>query len=64
MTQLKKHARIPLISKLAVDIELDDSARRMLASDIYASDLYESVITDKFQTKFINEYEQQIVRIK
>ena len=63
LTMLKKHTRIPIISKLAADIELDDLGRRMLDSDIYASDLYESIITDKFHTKFINEYEQQIVRI-
>lgn len=35
----------------------------MLLQDIFASDLYESVITDKFETSFINEYRQQIVKV-
>lgn len=64
LTVLKRHTRIPVISKLAADIELDNSGRRMLSSDIYALDLYESIITDKYHAKFINEYKQQIVRIK
>lgn len=63
LSQIKRHAAIPLIAKLTNANELSDMARQMLATDIAASDLYESVVTDKFKTKFINEYKQQIVRI-
>lgn len=63
LTAIKKAATIPLIPKLTVIDELDPFANHMLATDIFASNLYESVITDKFKTKFISEYEHQIVRI-
>ncbi|MBQ8803608.1 MAG: nucleotidyltransferase [Tyzzerella sp.] len=57
LTQIKETSSIPLISKLTnVDCP-------MLGQDIYASNLYESVITDKFKTPFINEYEHSIVLI-
>ena len=55
MTAIKDTASIPLITKLA-DAQISQE-------DIFASDLYESVITEKFKTSFINEYEHQIVRI-
>jgi hypothetical protein len=34
----------------------------MIEQDIFAADLYESVITDKYKLPFISEYQQQIVR--
>lgn len=57
LTALKESSSIPLISKLPKNVNSD------LASDLFASDLYESVVTDKFGTTFINEYQKQIVRI-
>ena len=42
---------------------LSEDAQKMLSQDIYAANLYESVVTDKFGTPFINEYEQKIVRL-
>ena len=63
LTELKKHSSIPLVSKLTATDELSDIAKQMLDTDIRVSDLYESVITDKFKTPFINEYEHLIVRI-
>lgn len=57
LTQIKQTSSIPLISKLTnVDCP-------MLEQDIYVSNLYESVITDKFKTPFINEYEHPIVLV-
>ena len=63
LSEIKKHATIPLISKLGTAEELSSTAKHMLETDIYASNLYESVLTDKFKTPFINEYEHSIVRI-
>jgi len=50
------------IDSLVMDT-LSEKAISMLKQDIYASDLYESIVTDKFGTPFINEFEQQIVRL-
>lgn len=63
LTSIKQNSRIPLLSKLTNTDDLSESGRSMLAKDIFASDLYESIITNKFKTAFINEYEQSIVRI-
>lgn len=63
LSQIKKKASIPLLSKLTASKDLSFEAHKMLNKDILASDLYESVITDKFETSFKNEYEQQIIRI-
>lgn len=60
---LKEHSRIPLLTKLTQTKELDAVGQKQLNQDIFASDLYESVITDKYKTSFISEYQQQIVRI-
>lgn len=63
LSQIKKHASIPLVTKLTTVENLSVSAKKMLEQDVYAANLYESVIADKFQTAFKNELEQQIVRI-
>lgn len=57
LTEIKNSSSIPLLTKLT---QYSDS---LLDIDIYASNLYESVITDKFKTSFINEYEHAIVRV-
>ena len=63
LTVIKNASAIPLLTKLTAIKDLSDSAVHMLNQDIYASNLYESVVTDKFKTPYINEYEHQIVII-
>lgn len=58
---LKQKSRIPLITKLS-SASLTEKESAFLQQDIFASDIYESVITNKFQTSFINEHEKEIVR--
>lgn len=60
LKELKKHSRIPLITKLVSVKGLSPSGSHMLDTDIFAANLYESVITDKFGSAFKNEYEKQI----
>lgn len=75
LSEIKKYTSISLLTKLPstkkpvtnrVNSSADDDnlfhTTKMLSKDIYSSNLYESVVTDKFRTTFINEYEQQIVR--
>ena len=59
---LKQTSDIPLITSPARAV-LADTARQMLELDIYASDLYESVITDLYGTPFHNELTKQIIKI-
>lgn len=62
-TCLKEATSIPIITKLNTADSLSKNAKLMLEKDMAASDLYESVITDKYKNKFINEKEHQIVRV-
>lgn len=59
---LKRTSDIPLITSPARAV-LADTAYPMLELDIYASDLYESVITDLYGTPFHNELTKQIIKI-
>ena len=58
---LKQKSNIPLITKLS-SAALSEKENTFLQQDIFASDLYESVVTDKFQTPFIVEQKKEIVR--
>lgn len=60
---LKQNSKAPLLTKLTQTEELNDTGLSMLKKDIFASDLYESIITNKFKEPFINEYQQQIIKI-
>lgn len=61
LSHLKKRSEIPLITKLTQTGRLTGTGLKMLLQDIYAADLYESILTDKFKTPFINEYKQQVI---
>ena len=63
LSELKKSSSIALLTKLGKDETLSDSARNMLEIDLFASNLYESVVTNKFKTPFINEFIQSIIKI-
>lgn len=60
LTEMKRRSQIPLITRLSRADLTDLPGNRMLKGDIYAADLYESVVTERFQTPFINEKQQQI----
>ena len=63
LTRIKRTSSVPLLTKLTQTEGLSKAGLRMLRQDIFAADLYESVITDKFKMPFISEYQQQIVRV-
>lgn len=63
LSDLKKSSSIPLISKLGKDKTLSNLARDMLKIDVFASNIYESVVTNKFKTPFINELQHAIIKI-
>lgn len=60
LKELKANSRIPLIAKPSARPELNAFGERMLSLDIFAANLYESVVTEKYKYPFIHEYEQQI----
>lgn len=62
LTQLKKSSNIPIISKVANYKQiLNPLGIRMLEQDILAADIYNTVVTDKFNTNVANEFRQQLI---
>ena len=59
---LKETSQIPIITKLTVVDSLNDKQKQILTQDIYSSDLYESIVSNKYQRSFINEFTKQIVK--
>lgn len=63
LSLMKQTSEVPLLTKLTQTDKLSSAGEHMLNQDIFAADLYESIITQKFKMPFINEYRQQIMKI-
>ncbi len=62
MSALKLHSEVPIISKLAdAKKQLSPIGIQMLEDDIRSSQIYDSILCDKFNAKPINEYSKEIV---
>ena len=62
LSSIKKKSAIPLISKLADASELlNEEGLSLLKQDIWVSDLYEAVYSQKYQREPLNEYRQSPV---
>lgn len=64
LSLIKKYSDTPLITKLSHAGALSETGQRMIAGDIFAADLYERIVTEKYKEPFKNEYTQQVVVIK
>ena len=63
LTKLSKKSTLPILTKLSEIEELPELGQEMLRHDMLASNLYTSVVTDKFKTAFQNEYKQGILKL-
>lgn len=63
LSAIAKKGELPLLAQLSQAQELPPLGQRMLRHDILASNLYTSVVTDKFKTAFCNEYSQPVIKI-
>ena len=62
--KIKKHERLPIITKVSSAYkQLDPLGLQMLNQDIFASHLYNQIIYDKFKTTIVNEYKHGICLI-
>ena len=65
LRQIKSHASIPLLTKLAnAEKQLSPAGQFMLDQEIFASDLYQAAVQLKFGTPMRNEYTQGLVILK
>jgi len=60
---IAKESNLPMIHNAMNDESLCALGKRMLYHDTLASNLYNSVVTDKFRTAYENEYSQRVVKI-
>lgn len=63
ISAIAKHGNLPLLTRLYDDKHLPELGQKMLTQDILVSNLYASVVTDKYKTAFKNEYNQGILKI-
>ena len=63
ISAIAKQSQLPLLTKLYDTNTLSERGQKMLTHDILASNLYTSVITDKYKTAFKNEYNQRILKV-
>ena len=58
---IEKQGRIPMITRVSKAIEqLDELGMQMLSQDIFAADIYNQAIYQKFGTQLLNEYKHGI----
>lgn len=58
-----KKGSLPILTQLTRTEELSSRGKKMLKKDIFSSNLYNSVITDKYQTAFLNEYNRRVIKL-
>ncbi|MDD3360486.1 MAG: nucleotidyltransferase [Hespellia sp.] len=63
LSEIKHRSRLPLLTKLTNIDPTDNCARSMLQTDCFASDLYQSAVSELYLTPFINEYQKQVIHI-
>ncbi len=63
ISRIAKESPHPLLARLSESGELPSIGQKMLRNDILASNLYMSVVTDKYKTAFQNEYKQGIIKV-
>lgn len=63
LSRIAKSAAVPMLARLSDGSGLPPAGQKMLRNDILASNLYMSVVTDKFRTAFQNEYRQPLLKI-
>lgn len=63
LSYISRKSTLPLLARLSADSVLPTAGQKMLRNDILASNLYTSVVTDKYKTAYQNEYRQRIIKV-
>ena len=63
LARIAKESPLTLLTRLSESESLPAAGRKMLRNDMLASNLYTSVVTDKYKTAYQNEYRQRLLKI-
>lgn len=63
VSEIAKEGSLPLLTQPGRCELLPPAGRQMLMTDLFASNLYQSVITDKYHAAFENEYSKAIIKV-
>ena len=63
VSRIAKESSLPMISSAFQDEEISELGKRMLYHNTLATNLYNSVVTDKFKTAFENEYSLGVLKV-
>ena len=63
ISHISAKSSLPLLARLLDGSTLPAAGQKMLRNDILASNLYTSVVTDKYKTAYQNEYKQRILKV-
>lgn len=63
ISAISKNADLPLITKVSDTEKLPEPAKKMFQKELFASNLYTSVITNKFGKAAKNEYQYPVIKI-
>ena len=63
LSLIAKKSALPLLARLSDADSLPAQGKRMLRNDMLASDLYMSVVTDKYRTAYQDETRQPVIRV-
>ena len=63
LSVINRSSSLPLYTKAADYHNLTLEGKHMIDKEMMASDLYESIITDKYRQPFVSEFKKQIIKI-
>ena len=63
LSLISAKSSLPLLVRLSESSDLTGPGANMLRNDLLASNLFMSVVTNKFKTAFRNEYRQGLLKI-
>lgn len=62
LTEIHNKSSLKQITKASDHFQLSSFGRHMLKKDVFAADLYDSVITDRYNTPFLSDFQKQIIK--
>lgn len=63
LSEISRRSTLPLLTKPCCSAGLCENGQRMLENDLFSSNLYQSVVTDKYHTAFAHEASQAVLKV-